>query len=82
LQDLQNNLSKITSAPATNFTGKWTKEMQQASTAAMELKTHLQNATNVKTGALDFTKLNQSIQKSNMSISQYGQSLLKLGPAG
>ena len=82
LQDLQNNLSKITSAPATNFTGKWTKEMQQASTAAMELKTHLQNATNIKTGTLDFTKLNQSIQKSNMSISQYGQSLLKLGPAG
>lgn len=82
LQDLQSQLNKLTSASALDFSGQWTKEMQEASVAAMELKTHLQNATNVQTGNLDFTKLNQSIKKSNTSIAEYGRQLLQLGPAG
>jgi hypothetical protein len=36
----------LTSAPA-QLNLKWTEEIQEATTAAVELKTHLQNATNV-----------------------------------
>ena len=82
LQDLQNQLSKLTSASAQQLNIKWTDELQEATTAAVELKTHLQNATNVQTGNLDFTKLNASIKKSGKSLAAYGQQLQNLGPAG
>jgi hypothetical protein len=52
-----------------------TADIQKATVAAAELKVHLQNATNVKTGMLDFGKLNQSIKQSGMSLSQYGAKL-------
>ena len=62
--------------------GKMTQELKQASQAAMELQTHLQNATNAVTGQLDFSKLNESIKKSGMSLEAYGDQLLRMGPAG
>jgi hypothetical protein len=37
---------------------KLTADLVKASHAAAELKVHLKNATNVETGALDFSKLN------------------------
>jgi hypothetical protein len=52
-----------------------TESIRQATVAAAELKVHLQNATNVKTGMLDFGKLNASIKQSSMSLSQYGAQL-------
>ena len=57
MQSLQNQLSQIAAAPAKSLNVPWTKELQEASAAAIELKVHLQDATNVKTGSLDFTKL-------------------------
>ena len=82
MQSLQNQLSQIAAAPAKSLNVPWTKELQEASAAAIELKVHLQNATNVKTGSLDFTKLNASIQKSGKTLAEYGRQLQALGPQG
>jgi hypothetical protein len=45
-----------------------TEDILKASSAAAELKAHLQNATNVKTGTLDFSKLNESLKASGTSL--------------
>ncbi len=82
MQNLQNQLSQIASAPAKSLNIPWTAELQEASAAAMELKVHLQNATNIKTGNLDFSKLNTSIQKSGKTLAEYGRQLQALGPQG
>lgn len=81
LRDLQSTLSNIINAPA-NLGGNMTEEIREASNAAVELKMHLQNATNVKTGNLDFTKLNQSLKQSGVSLSSYAQKLQAMGPQG
>ena len=50
LQDLQRQLSQIINTPkASGVTGGITKDIQQATQAAAELKVHLQSATNVNT---------------------------------
>ena len=82
LQDLQNQLSQVINMPATGFDNNMVTKINQASKAAAELKVHLQNATNVKTGSLDFTKLNQSIKNSGSSLSQYAATLQSIGPTG
>ena len=65
LQDLQKQLSSLINNTSTDgFAGPIT----EASKAAAELKVHLQNATNIKTGSLDFTKLNDSIKASGKSL--------------
>ena len=81
LQSLQNQLASISKMPA-SLDMPLTKEIQEASIAAMELKTHLTNATNVQTGSLDFSKLNQSIKTSGTSLSEYGRKLQAIGPDG
>lgn len=80
LQDLQNQLKSLTvsSAGELGITG----DIKNATRAAAELSVHLQNATNVKTGTLDFTKLNQSIKSSGMSLQEYGQTLASMGAKG
>ena len=82
LQDLQNQLSKLSSMPININGSKMAGEIRQASDAALELQTHLKNAMNPQTGTLDFTKLNTSIQKSGTSLAEYGRRLQQLGPAG
>ena len=81
LSDLQNQLTQIVSAP-TSLGAKMTEDIQAASAAAAELKIHLDKATNVNTGALDFGKLNQSLKQSGMSLTEYASKLQKIGPAG
>ena len=71
LQDLQNQLSQVINMPTAGLGEKMATEINQAAHAAAELKVHLQNATNVKTGNLDFTKLNQSIKNSGSSLTEY-----------
>jgi hypothetical protein len=80
--DLQNSLTKLTSAPTSGLGSGLAEDINKASIAAAELKTHLTNATNVKTGSLDFSKLNQSISKSGKSLSDYANQLNRLGPEG
>lgn len=80
LASLQQQLSSLMSMPTSNF--PMTANIQEAITAAAQLKIHLQNATNIKTGNLDFAKLNQSITSSGESLSSYAAKLQQLGPAG
>ena len=82
LQDLQNQLSKVINMPGTSVAGGITEDIQKATRAAAELKVHLQNATNVKTGSLDFAKLNQSIKNSGSSLSDYAAKIQSIGPEG
>lgn len=80
LQDLQNQLTNLVNKPHSQL--GVTTDIQEAIKAAVELKTHLQAATNVKTGTLDFTKLNQSLKNSGTSLAAYAQKLQQLGPTG
>ena len=80
LQDLQNQLQKLTLSSKGQL--GITHDIEAASKAAAELSVHLQQATNVRTGSLDFSKLNQSIKKSGTTLQQYGKSLQSLGPQG
>ena len=81
LQSLQNTLQSINKNPL-RFGQTMTQEVQKASQAAAQLQQHLQNATNVNTGTLDFGKFSQSLQKSGHDLDYYGQQLKKLGPEG
>lgn len=81
IQSLQDQLTALVNSPV-GLGEKLTADLVKASHAAAELKVHLKNATNVETGALDFSKLNQSITKSGQSLSSYASQLQKLGPQG
>ena len=84
LQELQNQLTNLLKMPAGNngFGEKLTKDLFQAQSAAAQLQASLQNATNVNTGKLDLGKFQQSMKSAGMSLEQYRDSLLKLGPEG
>lgn len=82
IQDLQNQLSSIINMSTAGLGADMATKINQASRAAAELKVHLENATNVKTGNLDFTKLNQSIKNSGTSLSAYAAKLKEIGPQG
>ena len=82
IQDLQNQLSAIINMPTAGLGADIATKINQASRAAAELKVHLEKATNVKTGNLDFTKLNQSIKNSGSSLSEYAAKLKEIGPQG
>ena len=83
LQDLQNQLNKVINMPAASLpTQAMEKNLKSATHAAAELKVHLENAMNPKTGTLDFTKLNQSIKSSGSSLTEYAAKLNQIGPEG
>ena len=71
----------INTAPSSGFTG-FTKEIQNATTAAATLKTQLDNAINAETGKLDLGKFNQSLKQSGMQLKDYKNALAALGPQG
>ena len=81
VRNLQTQLTNLINQPVGIGT-KMTAEIQSAVSAAAELKVHLQNATNVKTGTLDFGRLNQSLKASGTSLSQYAAKLQSIGPQG
>lgn len=82
IQDLQNQLSSIINMPTAGLGSDMATKINQASRAAAELKVHLEQAMNPKTGTLDFSKLNQSLQKSGVSLNTYAAKLKEIGPAG
>ena len=82
IQDLQNQLTKVINQPTTNVGADMANKINQASRAAAELKVHLEQAMNPKTGTLDFSKLNQSLQKSGTSLTTYATKLKQIGPEG
>ena len=82
IEQLQNQLTSLI-----NSTGKaggltLTKDIQQATIAAAQLKAQIKSATDVDTGKLDLTKFTQSMTQSGMSLKKYQQQLSQLGPAG
>ena len=81
VQSLQQQLTSLINTPV-SLGSELTPSIQAATTAAAELKVHLQNAMNVNTGVLDFGKLNNSIKQSGMTLSEYGAKLQSLGPKG
>ena len=83
LQDLQNQLTKLTQMPVSgNKNLGITKEIQEASKAAAQLKVQLQDATNPNTGKLDLGKFTENMDRSGMSIQKYREQLSALGPEG
>lgn len=82
IQELQNALNQVTKVPLELGQHNMTKELQEASIAAQQLKNHIQAAVNVDTGALDFSKLNASFKKSGVSMSEYAQKIAAIGPTG
>lgn len=80
LQQLQATLKSLTTNPGQG--GSLSREMAEASRYAAELSVHLRQATNPNTGMLDFSRLNESIKKSGMSLSTYGNQLLSMGVQG
>ena len=80
LLNFQQSLNKISSMNAGDL--GLSKQLNEASQAAQSLQTHLNNAFDVKTGNLDLGKFQASLQKSNQTVVQLGQNLLKAGPAG
>lgn len=82
LKDLQNSLTElVNSVSKPTGTMGLSKELQDATTKAAQLKIQLQDATS-STGSLDLTKFNESLNKSGMSLKSYQQSLSALGPEG
>ena len=82
IQDLQNQLSSIINMPTVGLGADMATKISQASRAAAELKVHLEQAMNPKTGTLDFSKLNQSLQKSGVSLNTYAAKLKEIGSEG
>lgn len=83
LSDLKRQLDLVILGVGKNQFGLgFTKEIQEASVAAVQLKTQLQRATNVNTGRLDLTKFNHSLKQSGQTLQSYQQQLTKLGPQG
>lgn len=82
LRQLQDSLTAITRATQTTNELGITGDLRKAAQSAAELQAHLQHATNAKTGTLDFGKLNRSIKQSGLSLQQYADRLISIGPAG
>lgn len=82
LQQLQQSLQSLASNSTNLKLGLSSDDVVKASNAALELSAHLKQATNIDTGTLDFTKLNNSILNSGKTLESYGRQLVSLGPQG
>ena len=74
IQNLQAALDKVVANATKSSVGVGAediKNLREASNAASELKVHLEQATNVKTGQLDLTKLNASFKSAGKNLSDY-----------
>lgn len=84
LQQLQRSLTELVNL-SNNRAGEGfgiTKEIQEASAAAAQLKVQLKAATDVNTGKLDLSKFSQQLDQSGMNLTKYQTQLTALGPAG
>lgn len=79
IRDLQQELQILSQSTSLNIN---TTSIQGAKSSILELKNHLQQATNVDTGRLDFSKFNASLKKSGKTLASYGETLLSLGSEG
>lgn len=83
LSRLNTNLRNISSQTNLDMGGlRLQEQLNTASVAAIKLRENLQNAINVDTGRLDLSKFNHEMEKSGMSLKQYRDALVSLGPTG
>lgn len=83
LSRLSTNLRNISSQTNLDTGGlRLPEQLNTASVAAIKLRENLQNAINVDTGRLDLSKFNHEMEKSGMSLKQYRDALVSLGPTG
>lgn len=83
LRALQTSLQNITNMSQLNTSGtKMTKEILEASEAAIQLRAHLQAAMDVNTGKLNLSKLDSELKASGMKLSDYASKLAAIGPQG
>lgn len=83
LSRLNTNLRNISSQTNLDTGGlRLPEQLNTASVAAIKLRENLQNAINVDTGRLDLSKFNHEMEKSGMSLKQYRDALMSLGPTG
>lgn len=83
LSRLSTNLRNISSQTNLDTGGlRLPEQLNTASVAAIKLRENLQNAINVDTGRLDLSKFNHEMKKSGMSLKQYRDALVSLGPTG
>lgn len=83
LSRLSTNLRNISSQTNLDTGGlRLQEQLNTASVAAIKLRENLQNAINIDTGRLDLSKFNYEMKKSGMSLKQYRDALVSLGPTG
>ena len=81
LQDLQKQLTEVVNLSTKKAGGEiLAQDIEKASKAAAELKTYLEDATNVKTGKLDLGKLSEALD--TKKLKSYRNSLQAIGVEG
>lgn len=79
---LKSSLQELNAGAVVQPNRQLTSELQTATEKAQELRLILNSATNIKTGNLDLSKFNAELNKSKMTLQDYGAQLNKLGPSG
>ena len=82
LKDLQNQLTNLINTTKKTDGLGINDDLEKSVKLAAELQAHLNAATNEKTGNLDFSKLNESLKQSGKSLTDYSDSLRKMGKDG
>ena len=82
LKSLQDELSKLSTLKDVNIGTRLTKELEQASLKAADLKVMLEKATDINTGKLNLTSFSNQLTKNGESLSTYRKALSALGPQG
>ena len=82
IQDLQNSLNRLYTGSTIAQGMPLTKDIIEAQTAAKQLSIIMDEAFDVDTGKLDLSKLNQSLSKSKMTLTDYSNKLTMLGAEG
>ena len=81
LKDLQNQLTQVINLSSKDIGGEvMAQDIEKASLAAAQLKAHLEDATNVKTGKLDLGKLSEALD--TRKLKAYRNSLQAIGVEG
>lgn len=81
LQILFNSLNEVSNLTP-QYGMKISDDLARAITSAKDLKMHLTNAMDIKTGNLNLDKFQLSLKHSNQTLSSLTSNLMKAGPAG
>lgn len=80
IQDLNNSLKKVSEASINDF--GISRELEEASNAAKELRTHIAAATNASTGKLNLNEFNSSLKMAESNLSSLLSKLANGGQMG